>query len=197
MSLTTTAKRWADHPFASIIAATAILTAILVYMVADRVMLIENGREVVLKVRPVDPRDLFKGDYVRLSYDISSLGNDVMTPEARQHWTQHIKLHGDRIYVVLEQQADTSWKPVAISETLPKSLPPNRVVLAGHAVRWDPSRVRYGLERYYIPEGTGRELEDLARKSEMSVIVSVDSSGRSAVKGIVRDGKHIYEPPLL
>ncbi|HIE31672.1 MAG TPA: hypothetical protein EYP67_04720 [Methanosarcinales archaeon] len=31
------------------------------------------GQEIVLKTDPIDPRDLFRGDYVTLSYEISRI----------------------------------------------------------------------------------------------------------------------------
>ena len=39
-------------------------------MVIDRVRLLKTGREITLPIVPVDPRDLFRGEYVRLGYDI-------------------------------------------------------------------------------------------------------------------------------
>ena len=45
-------------------------TAVLAYMVIDRVRLLSSGREITLPIIPVDPRDLFRGEYVRLGYDI-------------------------------------------------------------------------------------------------------------------------------
>ena len=45
--------------------------AVLGWMIWDRASLLANGREVVLEVIPVDPRSLFRGDYVILGYDIS------------------------------------------------------------------------------------------------------------------------------
>jgi uncharacterized membrane-anchored protein len=32
-----------------------------------------SGKEVLLSTVPIDPRDLFKGDYVTLSYDINAI----------------------------------------------------------------------------------------------------------------------------
>ena len=42
-------------------------------MVIDRVRLLTSGREITLPIVPVDPRDLFRGEYVRLGYDIGSV----------------------------------------------------------------------------------------------------------------------------
>ena len=43
-------------------------TAVLAWMVIDRIQLLRSGREIVLPIVPVDPRDLFRGEYVRLEY---------------------------------------------------------------------------------------------------------------------------------
>jgi uncharacterized membrane-anchored protein len=42
-------------------------------MIGYRHYWIETGEKIMLRVEPVDPRDLFRGDYVSLSYEISSL----------------------------------------------------------------------------------------------------------------------------
>ena len=58
-------------------------------------------------------------------------------------------------------------------------------------------RVRYGIERYYVPEGKGGDLENLARDKKLAVVVAVDKGGNAAIKGLVADGKRVYEEPLF
>jgi uncharacterized membrane-anchored protein len=48
-------------------------TAVLAYMVVDRVRLLKSGREITLPIVPVDPRDLFRGEYVRLGYAVGTV----------------------------------------------------------------------------------------------------------------------------
>ena len=45
--------------------------AFLSWMIAGRAAILRDGREVLLKVEPVDPRDLLRGDYVVLTYEIT------------------------------------------------------------------------------------------------------------------------------
>ena len=40
-------------------------------MIALRAIPLLTGQTVLVKVVPVDPRELFRGDYVQLSYDFS------------------------------------------------------------------------------------------------------------------------------
>src|SRR3954465_3838106 len=46
---------------------------ILVAMIAMRALPLLTGQTVLVRVVPVDPRDLFRGDYVILSYEFSRM----------------------------------------------------------------------------------------------------------------------------
>ncbi|MEN8195578.1 MAG: GDYXXLXY domain-containing protein, partial [Pseudomonadota bacterium] len=48
-------------------------TAALVGMVAVKHRTLIAGRPILLETEPIDPRSLFRGDYVRLNYAIGSL----------------------------------------------------------------------------------------------------------------------------
>ena len=48
-------------------------TGALAVMVVERWWLIKSGREITLPIVPVDPRDLFRGEYVELGYDIGQV----------------------------------------------------------------------------------------------------------------------------
>lgn len=179
------------RPIAGLFASGVLLTGILGFMVVDRMLLLRNGREIVLPIRPVDPRDLFKGDFARLAYDISRLDAGLASGlgggEGRYQ----------TVYVTLERDAGEAWKPVAVARTLPTGLSPNQIAIRGRANRYASNLIDYGLESYYLPEGTGRRIEEMARKLQLSVIVAVDSRGRTAIKGLVIDGKRVYDEPLF
>jgi uncharacterized membrane-anchored protein len=51
----------------------ALCLAILVGMLLSHAWPLWTGETIHLRVRPVDPRDPFRGDYVRLSYDVNRL----------------------------------------------------------------------------------------------------------------------------
>ncbi len=190
-------KRMAGHPFAGIAAAGVVLCAILGYLVVDRLLLLSRGREVVLTIRPVDPRDLFKGDFVRLNFDISALPEGIVPEGTAAAWRERVKSKGLSLYVILEKGTDDSWQPVSVSDQLPGGLGPNRVAIKGRALAYDVRRVRYGIERYFVPEGTGGRIEQLARDAKLAAIVAVDGSGRAAIKGLMVAGKRVYDEPLL
>jgi uncharacterized membrane-anchored protein len=174
-------------------------TAAIGWVVADRITLLKTGREVVLPIIPVDPRSLFRGDYVRIDFPITMVASDLFakTDEPRRAAT---------VFVTLQREGE-SWKPVAVADKRPR-VGADQTMLAGRlAHNWHnwwpvgqgPSMVRinYGIERYYVPEGKGLELENAARDKKLAVVVAVDGNGRSAIKGLIVDGRLAYEEPLL
>jgi uncharacterized membrane-anchored protein len=88
---------------------------------------------------------------------------------------------------------------------MPKETSPDRIVLkARTAWRWPTRsgagavmRVRYGIESYYVTQGRGTPLENLARDKKLAALVAVDRGGNAAIKGILIDGQLQYEEPLF
>ncbi|MBA2400538.1 MAG: GDYXXLXY domain-containing protein, partial [Bradyrhizobium sp.] len=55
------------------ILAASLLCGLILAMVFQRAAILRDGKEVRLEVVPVDPRDLFRGDYVVLGYRIGTV----------------------------------------------------------------------------------------------------------------------------
>jgi len=168
-------------------------------MIWDRASLLANGREVVLDVIPVDPRSLFRGDYVVLGYDISrfKLPAGAQLPDRKGPF-----------YITLRKGTGESWQAVAGSTQPPSQVDPGDVVIKGN-VRYvtvpppeqpqEPATVNldYGIESFFVPEGAGRDLERMVGDKKISALIAVDGSGNAAIKGLLSDGKRVYEEPLL
>ena len=91
-------------------------TGVLGYMIASRAAILRSGMEVLLKTAPVDPRDLLRGDYVILSYDISSVpGESLVGPRPALSGWQVLSVR-------LKKQPDGFW---GISESSYTDLPPS------------------------------------------------------------------------
>jgi uncharacterized membrane-anchored protein len=176
-------------------------TGVIAYIIVNRAIHLAHGREIVLDVIPVDPRDLLRGDYVRLSYPVSRInGSIVHLPEYPED--------GMPIFVTLERQGQApanKWVAVAASTERPASPDTEgKVVLRGRLASWyahdtdgrankltakDHISVNYGIETYFIPEGTGAALERMTREGVIKTIVNVGRDGRAAIKGIIIDGE--------
>lgn len=180
----------------------AVMTAMLGWMVIDRILLLGNGREIVLPVIPIDPRSLFRGDYVILNFDVSQVPSPAAQDDPRRGPP---RVSARPLYVTLEQDAAGTWKAVATAFAHPGKVADNRIVLQGRPENrmglWPRNggrlRLRYGIESYFVPEGTGLALERLVRDKKISVRVAVNSKGRAAIKGLMADGKPIHDEPLL
>ena len=174
-----------------------IQTLALVYIVFDRVSLLASGREIVAEVIPVDPRDIFRGDYVVLNYTFTRTG-EVPVPDGTAT--------GDKLYVTLKPGTEpNTWEIVSAERSYPSTVAPGNVVLKGFAnyvsAKTDTqpatASIRYGIESYFVPEGTGKELEELVRDKKIATVIAVGRNGEAAIKALVIDGKRVVEEPLL
>lgn len=194
--------RFASPKYWVLLAAVALLQAgFLAKMAFDRVSLIKHGREIALQVIPIDPRDVFRGEYVILGYDISQI--DMPAGASVDHNDKFVR--GSNVYVTLQQGADGAWVSKSVSAAYPSNVATSEVVLKGsvrsrfqHTAEGGTSvAIRYGIESYFVPEGTGKALEDTVREKKIQALVSVGSDGTAALKGLVIGGERHEDPPLL
>lgn len=190
MYRTVTTRIW------SAVALVALIqSAVLAWMVWDRVALLKTGREIILTVNPVDPRALFRGDYVILNYDVAS----ITTPGSRKDLKRN-----DTVYLTLQQQGDGSWTHVNMSADFPQ-IKTAQAVLRGriqsvwHDEKQGQSTVRlkFGIENYFVPEGTGRRLEKQVGDRKVRAIIALAGDGEAALKGLEVAGKRVLDPPLF
>jgi uncharacterized membrane-anchored protein len=170
-------------------AAFVLQAALLIWIVGGRAMLLANGAEIRLPVVPVDPHDLFRGDYVTLAYPISRIASDQI--EGDRDFT-----FGEAVYVSLERDGD-AWKAAALHHTPPDSgtfikgtitdVIPRIVCQAGDAC--SEYRIAYNLEQFFVPEGTGRDLEKLRNDQHIAVDVAVGKDGEAMLKRLLVDGQ--------
>lgn len=190
-------KRGWLPPLVAALIAAVLQTAALGYMVESRASILRNGKEVLLKTVPVDPRDLLRGDYVILSYDISWL------PPALFKGGLPTAPAETAVFVRLAKQPDGFW---GAAEASFKPLAPvdDSVVLQSQPFTYYPSsgenpssiNVDYGIERFYVPEGEGRVLEQARNAEALSVSVRVNDAGRAQIRQIAVEGTPVYEEPL-
>ena len=184
--------------------ATALLLAlVLLALVEQRARILRDGTEIRLRSVPVDPRDLFRGDYVVLSYPISTVETDAAGKAEFER--------GERVYVSLGRDEQGFAKATGVSRDWPKASD-GVVVIAGRVTansacatmadgsfdcsgRRNRLRIAYGLESYFVPQGEGKAIET-TDKARIEVVAAVSSSGEAAIKRLLIDGKPVYaEPP--
>ena len=82
-------------------------------IIAYREYWIATGDKVVLKTMPVDPRDLFRGDYVNLTYEITNLLLDSQSKKPDF-------LPGQPIYVNFDTESDGTSFAASVSRERPE-----------------------------------------------------------------------------
>jgi uncharacterized membrane-anchored protein len=127
-----------------------------------------GGETVLLRVIPVDPRDLFRGDYVVLGYDLS------LYPGAGAG------VEGQTIYAILHREPDgRHWKAARFSFERPSS----GTYLRGKMLGFN--RIEYGIESFYVEEGKGHDYEEAVRNRKLSAEVAVGADGKAVLKRLV------------
>src|SRR3990172_12283844 len=147
--------------------------AVLLFMIFFYQSLVVGGTDVVLKTVPVDPRDLLRGQYVALRYDISTLDYSLFIHGDLPH-------PGDNVYVSLVNSG-TYWRPVSASKKLPQS----GVFLRGEVIESSGGRIAvvYGIESYFVDPEMAEKLGEASRRGDLLMRVTIDENG----KGTLRD----------
>lgn len=194
----------------------AAMLAFLTAMVVRHADLRANGREVVLPMEPLDPRDLLLGYYSIIRTNAHQL--DMAELEGpKTGWSI-----GDRAFVLLTEEEDGGWRPISVSARRPE----DGVFLQGR-IRWANTRsdwrdvavpeaeqdpdaqqvssvprrepvpgterqvlnMAYNLEAYYAEAEQARELDTMRNEDRLRLIVSLAPDGRAVIKGLEIDGE--------
>lgn len=169
-------------------------TAALAAMVVGHERDLARGQEVIVRSEMRDPRDFFRGNYTQLSLAINRLDrNAISAPEDLKS--------GMELYGVLEKGDDLYWTVTSLRQTKPEDAPAIRGRLAHiPPVTTDGEKrliMDFPFSRYYAPERRALELEDLNRKGELGVILSVLDDGTAKIKGLTVGGEQIYDERLF
>ncbi len=199
---TDSGKPGLDRWFAIAILAV-IQTALLLGIFAPRMYVLSTGTEVVLDVTPVDPRSLFRGDYVIITTEAHrfptppSGAQPGRTPgRINPSHTKSTKI-GAAVYAVLERDGTKpSWRIKSVGPDRPAALSSGETVMAGRRVHGFGG-ISYGIESYFVPEGTGKAIENAIRNKSVTVKLAIDGDGTAAIKALMIDGKPVHATSLL
>lgn len=150
--------------------AIVFLLVVVVGFIAMQESVVRGGERVVLATRPVDPRDLFRGEYVILRYAIE---NDK---KISAYISENFLHDGDTIYLQLAPGR------IATVSSVQSSRPGS---FDGYWIQGEVtgSRVRFpDIEQYFVPEGAGRLIERL--RSDLHVEVAL-KNGEARVTSLL------------
>lgn len=161
--------------------------AVLAFMAAEREYILRTGETIYLRTAPVDPRDVFRGDYVRLDYEAARI--------RKEQWrgSPGVKRleKGRRVYAKLRLLPGGLAEVDYLSDTMPAG-PPYLAGRMTYTVSLDSAiqllPVKFGIERYFLEQGKGREIENRLRNREgvqipMKVELALSDNGTAVIRG--------------
>ena len=133
------------------------------------------GREIRLRARPVDPLDVFRGNYVVLRYDISEVAVGF---QVRRNET---------VCVRLTEQNDV-WTG---DFGLPESDAGDSAICGrarADAAAGEQVGVEYGIETYYASADRAREIERSIGRGRLLAVIDLDDDGSARIKRLEEGG---------
>lgn len=166
------------------------------WIILARAAVLRDGHEILLKVEPVDPRDLLRGDYVRLGYEISNIPDKLVVYGPRVETEG-----GADVFVRLKRQPDGFWGVNSAHVYAPPAEPAKdgEVELRGklaYSAPDNPVSVQYGIERFYLPEGAGKPIERDMRVRSFGILAAVGADGKPQIKALVDGETKLFEEPF-
>jgi len=139
------------------------------FSVAKKEELLQDGKLILLKLAPVDPRSLLQGDYMALRYQIST---DIATDTLTRRGYCIVTLDSGNIAKPLRYQ--TALTPLNEGEYPIAYTSPNK---------W---RINIGAESFFFQEGEGKKFEDAQYGG-----LKIDKQGNSVLIGLF--DKHLQQ----
>ncbi|MCE5223045.1 GDYXXLXY domain-containing protein [bacterium] len=127
-----------------------------------------GGHDIWVKPQPVDPRDMFRGDYVIFTYDFS-----------RYHGINDSQ-PGREVYAILSNQNKQYFELSYFSHEKPADI--NTIFLKGKALEEliDGADITYNIESYFVPEGEGKAYENYIG-SDLLVKIHINPDGEATL----------------
>lgn len=155
---------------------------ILTLIFLPKMITLSLGQDILLKTAPVDPRDIFRGDYVNLRYDISTIDLDNIPYD-------HEFMVGESVYASLSEK-EKYWAIDSVSHRKP-DVSDEDVCMKGVVTSSydDTLNVRWGIESYFVPESEGVPIQEQVEST--SVIVSVGPGCSAVLKQLLINGEPV------
>jgi len=126
------------------------------------------GTPIALKTAPVDPRSLFRGNYVFLNYDVSMVSKVMGDNSFKQGEVVYVSLKRDDQYFV--------------ATSLHRSKPESGTFIRGriYSIVGSNYRIKYGIEAYFMPKAKAQKVQkDIGQGATATIYLL--NSGKAAI----------------
>lgn len=158
--------------------AVAIPLLILLAMIIKPQATVLFGQQIVLETKAFGPTDLFRGDYVSISFAISVIPKSKVTLPIN-------KIVNNNLFVSLKQEGKY-YVVDQVSETKPKQgiyLKGKFQGIYNELNELDKFTVDYSLDKYFVKQGSGADLQQDANREGLVGTVRV-LGGYGVVTGL-------------
>lgn len=130
-----------------------------------------TGKTMILETRPIDPFDLMRGQYLSISYDISSVPSIVDVKK------------DDSVYILLKVDS----KGISRYDGASLEKPTGKDFIKGIIKEdtKDQMRIEYGIEQYFF------ERNAQLPTTNITVQIKVDKSGQARISRLLHNGEPI------
>lgn len=153
-----------------------IITLVVLFLIVGTFILylswpLLTGKTIILATRPVDPFEPFRGQYISINYEISSIPSIEGVKE------------GNKVYVILKPDESKIWRYERAILTKPNQ----GTFISGvvESVYGDSMRIRYGIEQFFFERNAELPTRNI------TVEAKVDSSGQARISNLLHDDKPI------
>lgn len=158
------------------LAGLALLLGTINLSIREKQDVLANGRLVLFQLRPLDPRSLIQGDYMRLRYA------DLSAPDK-----ETVKLLPPRGTVILKLDEDGVARFSRLDDATPVQDGEFRMK---YKLLDKRGELRYGAESFFFQEGHAKHYE-AARYG----VLRVDGEGASVLVGLADENRKLIETP--
>jgi len=170
--------------------AVALQVLVLAWMAGEREWILRTGQVVYLRTAPIDPRDLFRGDFVALQYEINTVRVEALDPAAA---TAPDRKRHEVVYTRLRPAGEGLYEAAGASTAPPSEGPFIRGRIEdAWRFGWrgwaGGSAVKYGIEQLFVEQGAGRAIEKgRGSRDQLQVPMEVEVALSPRGTAVIRD----------
>lgn len=162
---------------------------VLLSMLIKPVITMLYGDPIRLATAPVDPTDLFYGNYLSLNLEITQVNASLLDKDVKEKAKNSNQTQDLPVFVSLVKGENGVYQVKNVSEKKPDGL-----FIKGKMKPFmdsednnnkEPVQIDYGIDRYYVGEGTGSKFEKLTRNGKLQVDMKI-FNGYAVLTGIQR-----------
>jgi len=174
------------------------------WVLAGRAAILRNGTEVRFELTTRDPRDLFRGEYSVLNYEIGNLSNLPATEEDRARCAaarpECIIESRQPVFVVLVPAGGGIYRAAGLSQIEPAPgtlFIRGKVRFGGFLTGGDAAKcpsgrcfsggIDYGIENWFGPQGVPAQV-DRAAGNQVTAVVRIDPHGNAVLADLLING---------